>query len=87
MQRVRESAYLALMRYRPRFYKGKIKFVRAEDSSGYPDDAAAVWTNLADEFEDATVPGDHLGIITTHFESLGSILSRYLREASPEEKG
>lgn len=87
MHRVRESAYLALTRYRPRFYKGKIKFVRAEISSSYPDDAGAVWTNLADEFEDTTVPGDHLGIITTHFATLGAVLSRYLREASPEENG
>jgi acetoacetyl-CoA synthetase len=85
MQRVRESAYLALTRYRPRFYKGKIKFVSAEISSGYPDNASAVWTNLAAEFEEAAVPGDHLGIITTHFASLGAVLSRYLREASPGE--
>jgi thioesterase domain-containing protein len=86
MQRVRESAYLALMRYRPRFYRGKIKFVRAEISSGYPDNAGAVWTGLADEFECATVPGDHLGIITTHYERLGAVLTRYLQEVSLEEK-
>jgi acetoacetyl-CoA synthetase len=81
MQRVRDSAYLALTRYRPRFYRGSIKFVRAEVSSGFPDDPAAVWAHLAEEFEVATVPGDHLGIITTHFEDLASVLSAYLQEA------
>lgn len=81
MQRVRDSAYLALTRYRPRFYPGRIKFVRAEISSAFPDDAAAVWEPLAQIVEVETVPGDHLGIIATHFEDLASVLSRYLREA------
>ncbi len=81
MQRVRDSAYLALTRYRPQFYPGKIKFVRAEISSAFPDDAAAVWEPLAQIVEVETVPGDHLGIIATHFENLASVLSRYLREA------
>lgn len=81
MQRVRESAYLALTRYRPRFYPGKIKFVQAEICSTFPDDASAVWGNLAEEFEVETVPGDHLGMIATHYEELASVLSRYLREA------
>ena len=80
MQRVRDSAYLALTRYRPRFYPGKIKFVRAEISSAFPDNATAVWASLAEEFEVETVPGDHLGMIATHYESLASLLSRYLYE-------
>jgi surfactin synthase thioesterase subunit/acyl carrier protein len=83
MQRVRDSGYLALSSYRPRFYPGKIKFVRAEMSSAFPDDAAAVWANLAKEFEIDTVPGDHLGMIATHYESLAALLSRYLYEAFP----
>jgi acetoacetyl-CoA synthetase len=84
MQSVRESAYLALTRYRPRFYPGKIKFVRAEISSAFPDDAAAVWKPLAKEFEVETVPGDHLGMIATHYEELAAVLSRYLVEAFAE---
>ena len=81
MQRVRDRAYLALTRYRPRFYPGKIKFVRADISSAFPDNAAAVWAPLAEEFEVDTVAGDHLGMIATHYESLASLLSRYLYEA------
>ena len=79
--RLRSSDYLALTRYRPRLYNGRIKFVKAAIGSRFPDDPAAVWANLAKEFEVETVPGDHNGIITTHFESLGAVLSRYLREA------
>jgi len=84
MQNVRDSAYLALTRYRPRFYPGQIKFVRAEISSAFQDDAAAVWTHLAEEFEVDTVPGDHLGMIATHYEMLAAVLSRYLVEAFAE---
>lgn len=85
MQRVHNGSSLAWTRYRPRFYGGKIRFVRATISSEYPEDPAAVWANLADEFEVETVPGNHLGILTTHFESVGSVISRYVREALRQE--
>jgi len=81
MQRVRDSAYLALTRYKPRFYGGKIKFVRAAIGSGFPSNAAAVWRPLVEEIAVETLPGDHLGMIATHYAELASVLSRYLREA------
>src|SRR5579863_829328 len=81
MQRARECAYSALTSYQPRYYPGKIKFVRAETPTDFPADPSAVWGHLAAEFEVETVPGDHLGIMTTHFESLASVVSRYVREA------
>lgn len=80
MNRVREAAYVALTRYRPRFYSGKIKFVRAAVASGFPADPAAVWAPLTDEIEIETVPGDHLGMIAIHYGELGSVLSRFLTE-------
>ena len=83
-QRMRDRAYLALKRYQPHFYPDKIKFVRAESCSEFPDDAAAVWACLAQQIEVETVPGDHLGIINKHFQLLGAVLSRYLREATEE---
>ena len=81
MQRVRDKAYVALTHYRPRPYSGKIKFVRAATTSAFPKDAAAVWTPLAAQFEVETVAGDHLGIMTTYFEDLAAVLSRYVAEA------
>jgi acetoacetyl-CoA synthetase len=80
-ERMRDSGYLALKRYRPRFYCGKIKFVRASISLQFPDNPVTVWGGLANDFEVDTVPGNHSGIITTHFETLASVLSRYLQEA------
>jgi len=87
MQRMRASAYAALARYRPRFYHGEIKFVRAEISTRFPADAGAVWAPLAEKIEVTTVPGDHLGIIATHYESLASVLSCFLAKAFSDSPG
>jgi thioesterase domain-containing protein/acyl carrier protein len=81
MQRVRDSGYLALQRYRPRFYGGKISFVAARESSEFPDDPVAVWGKLVGKLTVETTPGDHFGIMTTYFESMAAVLTRYLREA------
>jgi thioesterase domain-containing protein len=81
MQRVRDSGYLALQRYRPQFYDGRIAFVAARERSEFPDDPSAVWGKLVGELAVETTPGDHYGIITTHFENLAGLLSRYLRKA------
>jgi len=82
MQRARESAYRSLTKYRPRFYNGTIKFVKAETLTDFPDNPAAIWSGLADRFHAESVPGDHLGILGTHYERLASVVSRYLQEAS-----
>jgi len=81
MQRARECAYLALTRYKPRFYPGKIRFVRAANPTDFPADPASVWAHLASQFEVETVPGDHLGIMSTHYEKLAGAISRYVQEA------
>ncbi len=83
--RMRDRAYLALKRYRPRFYPGKISFVRAEICTEFPDNPRDAWAGMAADFEVATVPGDHLGIMNTHFEQLADALSRYLGAALGRE--
>ncbi len=80
MQRVRDSGYLALQRYRPSFYDGKIAFVAARESSEFPNDPVAVWGKLVGKLTVETTPGDHYGIITTHFtKSGGSCVSLLAR--------
>lgn len=81
MQRARECAYLALTRYQPRFYPGRIRFVRAQIPTDWPTDPAAVWAHLAEDFEVETVPGDHLEIMSTHYDKLAAVISRYVDEA------
>lgn len=82
MQRARESAYRSLTQYKPHFYRGPIKFVRAGTLTDFPDDPVAIWSKLAMNIEVETVPGDHLGILGVHYETLASVVSRFLREAS-----
>jgi hypothetical protein len=82
LQHFRDTSYLALERYQPRFYPGKINFVRAAIPTDFPADPAAVWSHLAKEFELKTVSGDHLGMMTTHFDSLAFVISGYLRQVS-----
>jgi acetoacetyl-CoA synthetase len=84
MKRARESAYLALSRYRPHPYPGKVKFVRAAISTDFPDNPGAVWGKFVAKLDIDTVPGDHLGIMTTHAEDLARVVSHYLREADRE---
>lgn len=82
LQHFRYTSYLALERYQPRFYPGKINFVRAAIPTDFPANPTAIWSHLANELELKTAPGDHLGIMTTHFESLASVISGFLRDAS-----
>jgi thioesterase domain-containing protein len=82
MRQARDRAYLALMRYQPRPYSGNVKFVKAATKSVFPDDPAAIWTRWTKDFEVETVPGDHYAMLSKDFNSLASVLSRYLREAS-----
>jgi acetoacetyl-CoA synthetase len=82
--RNRDSDFEAIRHYRPQFYRGKIKFVRPESNSYLPTDPTTIWKNLATELEVETVPGDHLGMIGIHFDSLAAVLSRYVREAFSE---
>ena len=79
--RMRDQAYLALQRYRPRFYPDRISFVRAEIPTEFPRDAAACWKRLAADFEIATAPGDHRTIMNTCFKQLAEVLSKYLDSA------
>jgi acetoacetyl-CoA synthetase len=86
MQRTRDAAFMALTSYRPRPYEGNVKFVRAAIPSAFPSNAAAVWRPFIAKLQVETVPGDHLGIIATHYETLASVLSRHLAEAYAKPK-
>jgi acetoacetyl-CoA synthetase len=78
---VKKSDLRAMRRYRPRFYRGEIKFVRPEANSYLPNDPTSVWGKLASRFEVETVPGDHLGMIGTHYEALAAVLTRFVEKA------
>jgi thioesterase domain-containing protein len=74
------SSLLAWIRHRPGAYAGKVKFLRAENSD-YPD-PVPLWRPFAADFQVETTPGDHHGCLLTHYESLASLLLRYLNASS-----
>jgi acetoacetyl-CoA synthetase len=80
---VKDRSYVALARYRPRAYSGEIKFVKSASDTYFPGDPIPVWADLAGTFGVETVPGNHLNMVTTQFEGLAAVLTRYLREALP----
>jgi thioesterase domain-containing protein len=84
MRCVQEAAVRALRNYKPRFYHGRIRFVRAATPLRFPDDPEKVWAKFTDHLEVETVPGNHHEILTTQYESLARVISRYLRELSVE---
>jgi thioesterase domain-containing protein len=82
-ERVRDAAYRALRRYRPKFYSGPVKFIRAAQVTEFPGDPNSVWSHLVTKLEVETVPGTHLGMLTNHYEKLAGVLNRYLESAAP----
>jgi acetoacetyl-CoA synthetase len=78
--KVKHMSYVALARYRPRAYSGDMKFIKSENDTYFPGDPRPVWANLARTFEVETVSGNHLDMVTTHFEGLAAALTRYLSE-------
>jgi thioesterase domain-containing protein len=82
--RVKECQYEAWRNYHPSFYNGKIRFVRAAIPTFFPNNPAAVWGHLANEFQVETIPGAHLEMLTTQLETLASVVTRYVREALAE---
>jgi acetoacetyl-CoA synthetase len=84
--RFNHAGIQALMRYQPRFYQGKMNFIKAAKlSSSFPDDPGGIWQKLAAEFEIDTVPGDHFSIVTTNCHTLAAVISRHLAAAFSEE--
>jgi thioesterase domain-containing protein len=80
--RVRDAAYKALRGYQPRFYPGAVTFIRAAEVTLFPADPKAIWSHLVGKIEIETVPGDHLGMLTTQYETLASVLNRHLQRAA-----
>jgi acetoacetyl-CoA synthetase len=80
LQRVNQRAYHAYANYRPRFYPGKIRFVTTADKTFFPADPVQIWGHLTGGLQVETIPGTHYNILTTEFQPLAEVLTRYLRQ-------
>lgn len=82
---VYEKGAAALARYQPTgIYPGGVRFVRSESTSWFPKDPAPVWAKFVQRFECESVPGDHLSMLSDHFECVATVLSRHIHEASAQ---
>lgn len=81
LQRTRDANYRALHTYRPRFYEGEVKFVRAAIPTHFSADPGPVWSPLIRRLEIDTVPGEHVTMLRAHVGPLASVLDKYVREA------
>jgi acetoacetyl-CoA synthetase len=81
-ERVRQNGFDALQNYRPQFFTGRVRFVQAAIPSFFADDPKAFWANHAQHVDVETVPGDHVGMITTHVRELAKVVSRHIRDAA-----
>jgi len=79
---VNQKTYRAYANYEPKFYPGSIQFITAKVQTFFPGNPGSVWKRLARDFEVETIPGDHLGIITSEYRPLAEVLTRFIRKAS-----
>jgi len=84
LRRVSEKAYWAYTRYEPKFYSGKVSFVTTDTKTFFPADPAVAWKHLVADLEVEIVHGDHLNIVTTEFESLAAVLTKYVEQVDGE---
>jgi acetoacetyl-CoA synthetase len=82
LRRVNQKAYLAYASYRPRFYRGQVRFVATDSQTFFPGDPAEIWGDLAGQFEVEVIPGDHLNIVSSGSEALAAALTRYIGEVT-----
>lgn len=78
MLRVTDFEYRAWRAYKPRFYPGSVKFIRASVPSFFPANPVPVWNRWIQDFQVETVSGNHLELLTTHVTSVAASVSRYL---------
>ncbi len=79
---VNEKSRIALEHYEPRFFPGKMHFVKSAGDKYFPANPAPVWERLSAEFECETVPGEHLEMVTTNYDGVARVLTRYLNQVS-----
>jgi acetoacetyl-CoA synthetase len=83
LEEVQHGIALAMARYRPRPYRGRVTLIRAiEPHPDMPTDPAAEWAPwIHGTLEIRNVPGDHMSMFEAHVATLASCLTQCLEEA------
>jgi thioesterase domain-containing protein len=76
---------MALEAYAPRYYPGKITFLRAESPDpAFPTQPRPVWEPLVKTVTVHTVKGNHYTVVGEHVASIAARLSLCLKDALAE---
>jgi thioesterase domain-containing protein len=81
LTRLRESTFEAFLHYKPRYYPGKITFLKAEIATRYPSDPASMWKRFCSGIEIIVFSCSHAEMITTHTEEVGARLGQTVAAA------
>ena len=85
LRQTRIAGDAALIAHTPKYYPGKITFIRAGKTGAvFPSDAANVWRRLARQFELHTTAGDHRSILGEHAPALAEQVSACLAPSKSE---
>ena len=80
--RVREAGSAALARYVPRYYPGKITFLKASHADPeFPDDSQRIWGPLVQELDIQIVPGRHRTMVSDQAPALAERLTACILSA------
>ena len=69
-----ESGVIALEKYQPHFYPGKVSYLACGYHTDLADAPKAVWKDMVGELEVQTVPGNYDEMVSTHSEYVASWL-------------
>jgi acetoacetyl-CoA synthetase len=85
LRRTRIAGDAALIAHMPKYYPGKITFIRAGKTGPvFPSDAANVWRRKARQLELHTTMGDHRSMLGEHAPALAERISACLAPARAE---
>ncbi len=90
VSRVQDAGKRAFAAYRPGFYEGEIKLLKATTNTSVYFDAASLWGPLARKISVYPVPGNHKDLIKTSApqvaKRLGSFLGAEAIQAIPDSE-
>ena len=85
LRQTRVAGDAALIAHSPKFYPGKITFIRAGKTGPvFPSDAANVWRRKTRQFELHTTMGDHRSMLGAHAPALAECISALLAPPKSE---
>jgi acetoacetyl-CoA synthetase len=69
------------LRYRPRFYPGRVTFLKASNGVRFPDNPAAIWSSIVRDLNVHVIAGEHLDLMGCNVGRVADRLAQCIKEA------